>query len=115
MTHYIFKVRTVVELSLSRFFKRQYDQLFKAIIGYLTSRQNKKARTEERVQARSSIKSFLFESAIERDNGVYLLAIDITGNMMKYSLKSEGRSYIHSDCIGGISIGHNYSVIWEKR
>lgn len=97
------------------FFKRQYSKLFKAIGGYFISRQNKKTRTEERIKARDRIKSFLFKLAIEGDNRVRSFAINITGNMKKYWLKSEGRSYVHSGCIGGISIRDSYSVIGEKR
>ena len=41
-------------------------------------------------------------------------AIDITGNIKKQSHKTEGRGYIHSGSIGGMSIGHNYSVIGKK-
>ena len=43
------------------------------------------------------------------------MAIDITGNTKKHSYKSEDRSYIHSGSIGGMSIGHNYSVIGKKE
>ena len=46
---------------------------------------------------------------------MHSFAIDITGNVKKHSLKSEGRSYIHSGSIGGMSIGHNYSVIGKKE
>ena len=115
VTNYTVKATTVVELSLSRFFKRQYSSLFRAIGGYFTSRHNKEARTEERIKVRDRTKSFLFKSAIEGDNGVHSFAIDITGNVKKHSLKSEGRSYIHSGSIGGMSIGHNYSVIGKKE
>ena len=71
---------------MSRFFKKQYSSLFRVIGGYFTSRQNKKSRTEERIKARNRIKSCLFESAIEDDNGVYSFAIDITGSTKKPSL-----------------------------
>ena len=96
-------------------FKRQYSILFRAIGGYFASRQNKEGRTEERIKVRDRIKSFLFESAIEGDNGEHSFAIDITGNTKKHSYKSEDRSYIHSGSIGGMSIGHNYSVIGKKE
>lgn len=114
-TNYRVKATTVVELSLSKFFKRQYSSLYRAIGGYFASRQNKEGRTEERIKVRDRIKSFLFESAIEGDNGVHSFAIDITGNTKKHSYKSEDRSYIHSGSIGGMSIGHNYSVIGKKE
>ena len=115
VTNYTFKATTVVELSLSRFFKRQYSSLFRAIGGYFTSRQNKKSRREERIKARDRIQSFLFESAIKGDNGVHSFAIDITGNVKKHTLKSEGRSYIHSGSVGGMSIGHRLQCYREKR
>ena len=115
VTNYTVKATTVVELSLSRFFKKQYSSLFYAIGGYCTSRQNKEGRTEERIKVRDRIKSFLFELAIEGDNGVHSFAINITGNTKKHSYKSEDRSYIHSGSIGGMSIGHNYSVIGKKE
>ena len=108
------KATSVVELSLNRFFKRQYSSLFRAIGGYFASRQNNKNREQERSKAREGIQRFLFESAIEGDNGVHSFAIDITGNIKKHSHKTEGRGYIHSGSIGGMSIGHNYSVIGKK-
>ena len=114
-TNYRVKATTVVELSLSKFFKRQYSSLYRGIGGYFTSRQNKEGRTEERIKVRDRIKSFLFESAIEGDNGVHPFAIDITGNTKKHSHKSEDRGYIHSGSMGGMSIGHNYSVIGKKK
>ena len=46
---------------------------------------------------------------------MHSFAIDITGNTKKHSHKSEDRSYIHSGSIGGMSIGHNYSVIGKKE
>ena len=64
---------------------------------------------------REGIKRFLFESALEGCGVVHSFAIDITGNTKKHSYKSEDRSYIHSGSIGGISIGHNYSVIAKKE
>ena len=100
-TNYTVKATTIVELSLSRFFKRQYSSLFRAIGGYFTSRKNKAGRTEERIKVRDRIKSFLFESAIGGDNRVHSLTIYITGNTKKHSYKSEDRSYIHSGSIGG--------------
>ena len=108
------KATSVVELSLNRFFKRQYSSLFRAIGGYFASRQNNKNREQERSKAREGIQRFLFESAIEGDNGVHSFAIDIIGNIKKHSHKTEGRGYIHSGSIGGMSIGHNYSVIGKK-
>ena len=109
------KATTVVELSLNRFFKRQYSSLFRAIGGYFTSRQNNKNREEERSKVRCGIKRFLLESALEGSSGVHSFAIDITGNTKKHSHKSEGRGYIHSGSVSGISIGHNYSVIGKKE
>ena len=103
-----------MELSLNRFFKRKYSSLYKAIGGYFTSRQNNKNREQERSKVREGIKRFLLESALEGCSGVHSFAIDITGNTKKHSHKSEDRGYIHSGSIGGISIGHNYSVIAQK-
>jgi hypothetical protein len=103
-----------VELSLNRFFKRQYSSLYRAIGGYFASRQNNKNREQERSKVREGIKRFLLESALEGCSGVHSFAIDITGNTKKHSHKSEDRGYIHSGSIGGMSIGHNYSVIGKK-
>ena len=106
---------TVVELSLSRFFKRKYSSLYRAIGSYFASRKNKKNREEKRAEAKEKIKSFLFKSAIEDTGNTHIFAIDITGNIKKHSAKSEDRSYIHSGSTGGMSIGHNYSVIALKE
>ena len=103
-----------MELSLNRFFKRKYSSLYRAIGGYFTSRQNNKNREQERSKGREGIKRFLLESALEGCGGVHSFAIDITGNAKKHSHKSEDRGYIHSGSIGGMSIGHNYSVIGKK-
>ena len=96
-----------MELSLNRFFKRQYSSLYRAIGSYFTSRQNNKNREQERSKVREGIKRFLLESALEGCSGVHSFAIDITGNRKKHSHKSEDRGYIHSGSIGGMSIGHN--------
>ena len=45
---------------------------------------------------------------------MHLFAIDITGNTKKHSHKLEDRGYIHLGSIGGMNIGHNYSVIAKK-
>ena len=57
-TNYAVKSTTIIELTLSRFFKRQYSSLFRAIGGHFTSRKNKKASTEERIKARDMKKAF---------------------------------------------------------
>ena len=67
-----------MELSLNKFFKRQYSSLFRAIGGYFTPRQNNKNREQERSQVRDRVKSFLLESALEGCSGVHSFAIDIT-------------------------------------
>ena len=64
---------------------------------------------------RCGVKRFLLESALEGGSGIHSFAIDITGNTKKHSHKSEGRGYIHSGSVGGMSIGHNYSVIGKKE
>ena len=63
-----------MELSLNRFFKRQYSSLFRAIGGYFTPRQNNKNREQERSQVRDQVKSFLLESALEGCSGVHSFA-----------------------------------------
>ena len=45
---------------------------------------------------------------------MYSFAIDIAENIKEHSLKSEGRSYIHSGSIDGMNIGHSYSVIAKE-
>jgi hypothetical protein len=52
---------------------------------------------------------------LEGEKSIYSFAIDITGNIKKHSEKIEDISYIHSGSIGGISIGHNYSVNGKKE
>ena len=74
-----------------------------------------KIESKKRSQVRDRVKSFLLESALEGCSGVHSFAIDITGNTKKHSHKSENRVYIHSSSIGGMSIGHNYSVIEKKE
>ena len=75
----------------------------------------KKIEKKKRAEAKEKIKSFLFKSAIEDTGNTHTFAIDITGNIKKHSAKSEDRSYIHSGSTGGMSIGHNYSVIALKE
>ena len=52
VTNFTVKATSVVELSLNRFFKRQYSSLFRVIGGYFTPRQNNKNREQERSQVR---------------------------------------------------------------
>lgn len=109
------KAKSVVELSLSRFFKRKYSSVSRAISGYYSSRKNNTNREELRKQTRDKIRDFLLESALEGEERVHSFAIDITGNIKKHSNKSEDRSCIHSGSIAGMSIGHYYSVICKKE
>ena len=74
-----------MELSLNRFFKRQYSRLFRAIGGYFTPRQNNKNREQKRSQVRDRVKSFLLESALEGCSGVHSFALDITGNIKNWT------------------------------
>ena len=53
VTNYGTKAKTVVELSLSKFFKRKYSSLSRAISGYFTSRKNNTNRDELRSSARN--------------------------------------------------------------
>ena len=115
LTNHGTRAKTVVELSLSRFFKRQYSSISCAISGYFTSRKNNEKRDELWKKARDDVKSFLLDHALEGTEYTHSFAIDITGNIKKHSVKIEDRSYIHSGSIGGISIGHNYSVIGKKE
>ena len=57
VTNYATKAKTAVELSLSKFFKRQYSSLFRAISGYFTSRKNQTNRDKLRSDARNNIKT----------------------------------------------------------
>ena len=115
VTNYATKAKTAVELSLSKFFKRQYSSLFRAISGYFTSRKNQTNRDKLRSDARNNIKSFLLESALEGKKRIHSFAIDITCNIKKHSVKAADRSCIYSGSIGGMSIGHNYSVIGKNE
>ena len=114
VTNYSIKAKTIVELSLNKFFNRQYSSVTRAISGYYRSRNYKEANEEVRKNARNKIYNFLFESATERKRDVYPFAIDVTGNIKKHSSKSPDRSHIHSGSIAGMSIGHYYSFICLK-
>ena len=51
-TNFTLKAMTVVELSLSRFFKRKYSSLYRAIGGYFASRKNKKIEKKKEQKQR---------------------------------------------------------------
>ena len=85
VTNYSIKAKTIVELSLNKFFNRQYSSVTRAISGYYRSRNYKEANEEVRKNARNKIYNFLFESATERKRNVYPFAIDVTGNIKKHS------------------------------
>ena len=93
-------------MSLNKFFHRQYSSLTRAVNGYYRPRNHKESNEEARKNARNKIYNFLFESATERKRDIYPFAIDVTGNIKKYSSKSPDRSHIHSGSIAGMSIGH---------
>ena len=114
MTNYSIKAKTIVELSLNKFFNRQYSSVTRAINGYYSPRNYKEAHEEARKNARNKIYNFLFESATERKRNIYPFAIDVTGNIKKHSSKSPDRGHIHSGSIAGMSIGHYYSFICLK-
>ena len=114
VTNYSIKAKTIVELSLNKFFNRQYSSVTRAISGYYRSRNHKEAKEEARKNARNKIYNFLFECATERKRDVYPFVIDVTGNIKKHSSKSPDRGHIHSGSIAGMSIGHYYSFICLK-
>ena len=66
VTNYSIKAKTIVELSLNKFFNRQYSSVTRAINGYYSPRNYKEAHEEARKNARNKIYNFLFESATER-------------------------------------------------
>jgi len=114
VTNYSIKAKTIVELSLNKFFHRQYSSVTRAINGYFRPRNHKESNEEARKNARNKIYNFLFESATERKRDIYPFAIDVTGNIKKHSSKSPDRGHIHSGSIAGMSIGHYYSFICLK-
>ena len=81
VTNYSIKAKTIVELSLNKFFNRQYSSVTRAINGYYSPRNYKEAHEEARKNARNKIYNFLFESATERKRNIYPFAIDVTGNI----------------------------------
>ena len=87
VTNYGTKAKTVVELSLSKFFKRKYSTLSRAISGYFTSTNNNTNRDELRSSTRNDIKGFLLESVLEGEKSIHSFAIDITANIKKYLVK----------------------------
>ena len=109
VTNYSIKAKTIVELSLNKFFNRQYSSVTRAINGYYSPRNYKEAHEESRKNARNKIYNFLFESATERKRNIYPFVIDVTGNIKKHSSKSPDRGHIHSGSIAAMSIGHYYS------
>ena len=114
VTNHSIKAKTIVELSLNKFFNRQYYSVTRAINSYYRPRNHKEVNEEARKNARNKIYNFLFESATERKRDIYPFAIDVTGNIKKHSSKLPDRSHIHSGSIAGMSIGHYYSFICLK-
>ena len=114
VTNYSIKAKTIVELSLNKFFNRQYSSLTRAINGYYSPRNHIEENEEARKNTRNKIYNFLFESATERKRDIYPFVIDVTGNIKKHSNKSPDRGHIHSGSIAGMSIGHYYSFICLK-
>jgi hypothetical protein len=114
VTNYSIKAKSIVELSLNKFFNRQYSSITRAINGYYCPRKQKEKNEEARKNSRNKINNFLFESATERARDIYPFVIDITGNIKKHSNKSPDRSHIYSGSIAGMSVGHYYSFICLK-
>jgi len=111
VTNHSIKAKTIVELSLNKFYNRQYSSLTRAINGYYSPRAQKEEKEDARKNTRHKIYNFLLESATERKRDVYPFVIDVTGNIKKHSSKSPDRGHIHSGSIAGMSIGHYYSFI----
>lgn len=108
-TNHITQAKTVAELSLSKYFKRGFSSLFRAIEGFHSPRKARKCRKESRQKARRRILNFLLEKALLPNNRVYRFFLDITGITKKHSPKTADRSYVYSN--GKIDIGHLYSCI----
>ncbi len=109
ITNYSFRAKSIVELSMSKYFKREYSSLYRAISGFYASRKCSNGRETKRRETREKITSFLLEKSLSSKKKVYKFFLDMTGIIKKHSSKSQDRSYIYSN--GNIEVGHLYSSI----
>ena len=100
-TNYQVQAKSVVELSLNKYFKREYSILYRALDGYYAPRSEIEKREEKRAEARKNIRNFLINSSLELNQDVCSLFIDMTGNEKKHSHKTAGREYIHTGMMNG--------------
>ena len=109
LTNNTSKATTVVELTLNKYFKREFSSLFKAICGYYAPRKEQKQSEENRKQVKESITDFLYDKALCSNKSRYSFCLDMTGKLLNNSPKTPDRSYIYSN--GNIGVGHVYSAI----
>lgn len=98
-----------MELSLSKYFKREYSSIYRAIGGFYASREESKDREVKRQKARDDIFNFLLEKALSSKSKAHKFFLDMTGIIKKHSSKTSDRSYIYSN--GNLEVGHLYSSI----
>ena len=108
-TNSLMRAKTVVELTLSKYFKREYSSIFRAIDGYYAPRSEKKNSPDKRNKVRSELTDFLHDKALCSNESKYSFYLDMTGRSAKYSPKTPDRSYTYSN--GNVGIGHLYSAV----
>ena len=109
ITNAITNAKTVVELTLNRYFQREYSSLYKALKHYYAPRAQSNALKEKRAKIRTQIENYLCDKVMRFPKSKYSFCLDMTGNLSSNAKKMPDRSYIYSN--GQVGIGHLYSAI----
>lgn len=110
-------VDSVVKLSLSSLFRRQYSSLTDVLSCLFRKNLKTAPTTEEKLEQTAKVTQLLAEECARspHEDGFVLFAIDCTANPRIYANKVNDRSIVHApNHIPGqkpITVGHEYSVL----
>ena len=107
--------RSVVELSLSPFFRREYSSLFAAIENFFVPSKPEKEVEEKRLQEQEILHLIAPYLATSEQRKYHLFCTDVTYLPRQFSKTLEDRTFVHCpNTIKGntpVTIGHDYSVL----
>ncbi len=107
--------RSVVELSLSPFFRREYSSLFDAIKNFFVPSKPEKEVQEKRLQEQEILRLIAPYLPASEQRKYRLFCTDVTYLPRQFSKTLEDRTFVHCpNTIKGntpVTIGHDYSVL----
>jgi len=106
---------SIVELSLSQFFRREYSSIFDAIENFFVPSKPEKETQEKRLKEQEILRLIAPYLPASEQRKYHLFGTDVTYLPRQFSKTLEDRSFVHCpNTIKGntpVTIGHDYSVL----